>query len=94
MSDMEQWKQRNRGRESHWLQDKNGNPPGILQNEIVDPIPDLFKTMIKMLVTWNVLPPTSVPDSCTINIHNKGDYIPPHIEHQDFVRPFLYCVVS
>ncbi|KAE8695132.1 2-oxoglutarate and Fe(II)-dependent oxygenase superfamily protein isoform 2 [Hibiscus syriacus] len=25
--------------------DKNGNPPGILQNELVDPIPDLFKVV-------------------------------------------------
>ncbi|EPS59397.1 hypothetical protein M569_15411, partial [Genlisea aurea] len=72
--------------------DKKGNPPGILQDEMVDPLPDLFKTMIKRLVKWRVLPPSCVPDSCIVNIYEEGDCIPPHIDSHDFVRPF--CTVS
>ncbi|KAH0455350.1 hypothetical protein IEQ34_015382 [Dendrobium chrysotoxum] len=31
--------------------EKNGIPPSILRNAIVDPIPNLFKIMIKRLIT-------------------------------------------
>ncbi|KAK8685767.1 hypothetical protein V6N13_124801 [Hibiscus sabdariffa] len=76
----------------NYAMDKGGNPPGILQNELVDPIPDLFKVIIRRLVRWHVLPPTCVPDSCIVNIYEEGDCIPPHIDNHDFVRPF--CTVS
>ncbi|XP_061999422.1 RNA demethylase ALKBH9B isoform X1 [Rosa rugosa] len=72
--------------------DKNGNPPGILQDEMVDPLPSLFKVIIRRLVRWHVLPPTCIPDSCIVNIYEEGDCIPPHIDNHDFVRPF--CTVS
>ncbi|CAK7334289.1 unnamed protein product [Dovyalis caffra] len=76
----------------NYATDKNGNPPGILQDEMVDPIPDLFKVIIRRLVRWHVIPPTCVPDSCIVNIYEEGDCIPPHIDSHDFVRPF--CTVS
>ncbi|KAL6993443.1 RNA demethylase alkbh9b [Sarracenia purpurea var. burkii] len=76
----------------NYAQDKNGNPPGILQTEMVDPIPHLFKVIIRRLVSWQVLPPSCVPDSCIVNIYEEGDCIPPHIDNHDFVRPF--CTVS
>ncbi|XP_027330749.1 RNA demethylase ALKBH9B-like isoform X2 [Abrus precatorius] len=72
--------------------DRDGNPPGILQNAMVDPIPHLFKVIIRRLIKWHVLPPTCVPDSCIVNIYEEGDCIPPHIDNHDFVRPF--CTVS
>ncbi|KAH7867297.1 hypothetical protein Vadar_031576 [Vaccinium darrowii] len=72
--------------------DRNGNPPGIVRDEDVDPLPPLFKQMIKRMVRWHVLPPTCVPNSCIVNIYEAGDCIPPHIDHHDFVRPF--CTVS
>ncbi|XP_008779445.2 RNA demethylase ALKBH9B-like [Phoenix dactylifera] len=72
--------------------DNYGNPPGIIQDEEVDPMPPLLKTMIKRMVAWHVLPPTCVPDSCIVNIYDKDDCIPPHIDHHDFLRPF--CTVS
>ncbi|PIA47335.1 hypothetical protein AQUCO_01400182v1 [Aquilegia coerulea] len=71
---------------------KDGSPPGILRNKPVDPLPHLFKVMIRRLVAWHVLPPTCVPDSCIVNIYDEGDCIPPHIDHHDFLRPF--CTVS
>ncbi|KAJ7539713.1 hypothetical protein O6H91_11G106200 [Diphasiastrum complanatum] len=72
--------------------DKAGNPPGIVRDETVDPLPKLLKATIKRLVRWHVLPPSCVPDSCIINIYDEGDCIPPHIDHHDFVRPF--CTLS
>ncbi|GAB4848479.1 RNA demethylase alkbh9b [Ancistrocladus abbreviatus] len=76
----------------NYATDKNGNPPGILQNEVVDPVPPLFKVIIRRLVRWHVLPPSCVPDSCIVNIYEEGDCIPPHIDNHDFVRPF--CTIS
>ncbi|XP_073041217.1 RNA demethylase ALKBH9B-like [Primulina eburnea] len=76
----------------NYAYDKVGNPPGILKNESVDPLPHLFKVMIKRLVRWHVMPPSCVPDSCIVNIYEEGDCIPPHIDNHDFVRPF--CTVS
>lgn len=70
------------------LQDRFGNPPGIMRDEEVDPLPHLFKKMIKRMVKWHVLPPTCIPDSCIVNIYEEGDCIPPHIDHHDFIRPF------
>eukprot|EP00267_Zea_mays_P018919 NP_001333995.1 uncharacterized LOC103638106 [Zea mays] len=76
----------------NYATDKKGNPPGIIRTIVSDPMPDLFKTMIKRLVRWQVLPATCVPDSCIVNIYEPGDCIPPHIDSHDFVRPF--CTVS
>ncbi|CAH8254984.1 unnamed protein product [Arabidopsis lyrata] len=71
---------------------KAGNPAGILKHETVDPLPHLFKVIIRRLVKWHVLPPTCVPDCCVVNIYDEGDCIPPHIDNHDFLRPF--CTVS
>ncbi|XP_062144180.1 RNA demethylase ALKBH9B [Alnus glutinosa] len=76
----------------NYATDKKGNPPGILHDETVDPMPNLFKVIIRRLVRWHVLPPSCVPDSCIVNIYEEGDCIPPHIDNHDFVRPF--CTVS
>ncbi|XP_059654779.1 RNA demethylase ALKBH9B-like [Cornus florida] len=72
--------------------DKNGNPPGIIRDEEVDPMPPLFKQMIKRLVRWHVLHPAFVPNSCIVNMYDEGICIPPHIDHHDFLRPF--CTIS
>lgn len=72
--------------------DKYGNPPGIIRDEEVDPLPPLFIQMIKKMVRWHVLPPTCIPNSCIVNIYEADDCIPPHIDHHDFLRPF--CTVS
>ncbi|OAY75085.1 RNA demethylase ALKBH5 [Ananas comosus] len=76
----------------NYAKDNNGNLPGIMRDEEVDPMPPILKTMIKRMVAWHVLPPTCVPNSCIINIYDEDDCIPPHIDHHDFVRPF--CTVS
>ncbi|XP_021755394.1 RNA demethylase ALKBH5-like, partial [Chenopodium quinoa] len=76
----------------NYATDKNGNPPGILKRGEVDPLPSLFKVIIKRLIRWHVLPPSCIPDSCIVNIYEEGDCIPPHIDNHDFVRPF--CTIS
>ncbi|KAG8090754.1 hypothetical protein GUJ93_ZPchr0011g28000 [Zizania palustris] len=76
----------------NYATDKKGNPPGIIRTITSDPMPGLFKVMIKRLVRWNVLPTTCIPDSCIVNIYDPGDCIPPHIDSHDFLRPF--CTVS
>ncbi|XP_010446824.1 PREDICTED: uncharacterized protein LOC104729570 [Camelina sativa] len=76
----------------NYITDRQGNPPGILKRGAVDPMPSLFKVMIKRLIAWHVLPPTCVPDSCIVNIYYEDDCIPPHIDNHDFLRPF--CTVS
>ncbi|XP_057522332.1 RNA demethylase ALKBH9B-like [Amaranthus tricolor] len=76
----------------NYAADKDGNPPGIIRDEEVDPMPSIFKEMITRMVKWHVLPPTCVPNSCIVNIYDEGDCIPPHIDHHDFLRPF--CTVS
>ncbi|ONK80162.1 uncharacterized protein A4U43_C01F14550 [Asparagus officinalis] len=72
----------------NYATDKDGNPPGILRNVVADPIPSLFKVIIRRLVRWHVLPTSCIPDSCIVNIYEPGDCIPPHIDSHDFVRPF------
>ncbi|PON65481.1 Alpha-ketoglutarate-dependent dioxygenase AlkB-like [Parasponia andersonii] len=76
----------------NYSKDKDGNPPGIIRNAEVEPLPPMFKQMIKRLVRWHVLPATCIPDSCIVNIYDEGDCIPPHIDHHDFARPF--CTIS
>ncbi|KAK9713246.1 hypothetical protein RND81_06G014400 [Saponaria officinalis] len=76
----------------NYATDKKGNPPGILRRDEVDPLPSMFKVIIKRLIRWGVLPPSCVPDSCIVNIYDEGDCIPPHIDNHDFVRPF--CTIS
>ncbi|KFK40171.1 hypothetical protein AALP_AA3G339700 [Arabis alpina] len=76
----------------NYVTDRDGNPPGILKREEVDPLPSLFKVIIRKLIKWHVLPPTCVPDSCIVNIYDEGDCIPPHIDNHEFLRPF--CTIS
>ncbi|KAI3771292.1 hypothetical protein L6452_02453 [Arctium lappa] len=63
-----------------------------LETKKFDPLPPIFKQMIKRMVRWHVLPPTCAPSSCIVNIYEEGDRIPPHIDHHDFFRPF--CTIS
>lgn len=72
----------------NYAMDRYGNPPGILRNVVSDPIPHLFKMVIRRLIRWHVLPTSCIPDSCIVNIYEPGDCIPPHIDSHDFVRPF------
>lgn len=79
----------------NYATDKARNPPGIIRDAAhgaVDPLPPLLSAMVRRLVLWRVLPPSCVPDSCIVNIYDKDDCIPPHVDSRDFLRPF--CTAS
>jgi mRNA N6-methyladenine demethylase len=69
-------------------QDKEENLPGIMRDVKVDLIPPLLKDTVQHLVNWNILLKTCLPGSCIINIYNKGDCVPPHVDHHDILHPF------
>ncbi|XP_020590026.1 RNA demethylase ALKBH5-like [Phalaenopsis equestris] len=72
----------------NFTEDKQGNPTEILRYDEMDPKPYAIKRMVKWLIRWSILPPVCIPNSCIINIYEKGSCIPPHIDHHGFVRPF------
>ncbi|XP_020599241.1 RNA demethylase ALKBH5-like, partial [Phalaenopsis equestris] len=76
----------------NFIEDRHGNPLGILRYDEVDPMPYVIKRMVKRSIQWSILPPDCIPNNYIINIYDEGSCIPPHIEHHDFVRPF--CTVS
>ncbi|CAL8463859.1 g3394 [Coccomyxa elongata] len=70
----------------------NQRPPGIIAEEVVEPMPPLLMALVHRLVRWGVLPRAKAPDTAIINIYDVDDCIPPHIDHHDFTRPF--CTIS
>ncbi|KAM0885347.1 hypothetical protein ACQ4PT_030425 [Festuca glaucescens] len=76
----------------NYATDRDGNPPGIVRDSAVDPLPPLLAAMVRRLVLWRVLPRACVPDSCIVNVYDVGDCIPPHVDSHDFLRPF--CTAS
>ncbi|ERM98863.1 hypothetical protein AMTR_s00220p00028550 [Amborella trichopoda] len=75
-----------------YFKNKYGTSQGIIRDEDAEPIPHLFKVIIKRLIGWHVLPPTCIPNSCVVDIYDEGDFMPPLIDHHDFVRPL--CTLS
>jgi hypothetical protein len=57
-------------------------------SDISEPIPACLQVIIDRLVAWHLIPPSKVPDSCSIHILDEGDYLPPHIDHSHVERPF------
>uniref|UniRef100_A0ACD5T771 Uncharacterized protein n=1 Tax=Avena sativa TaxID=4498 RepID=A0ACD5T771_AVESA len=76
----------------NYATDRDGNPPGIVRDSAVDPLPPLLAAMVRRLVLWRVLPRACVPDSCIVNVYDVDDCIPPHVDSHDFLRPF--CTAS
>jgi alkylated DNA repair protein alkB family protein 5 len=57
---------------------------------VVEPLPPILVALAKRLVRWGVLPKGKEPDMAIINIYEVDDCMPPHVEHQDFDRPFAF----
>ncbi|BDA48977.1 probable RNA demethylase ALKBH5 at C-terminar half [Coccomyxa sp. Obi] len=76
----------------NYATDSNQRPPGIIAEEVVEPMPPLLMALVHRLVRWGVLPRAKAPDTAIINIYDVDDCIPPHIDHHDFTRPF--CTIS
>jgi len=47
-----------------------------------------LEALVDRLVSVGALPASVRPDTCIVNVYNKGDNIPPHIDHTDYPRPF------
>ena len=45
--------------------------------------------MVARLEARGVVAAADRPDSCIVNVYERGDCIPPHIDHRDFARPFV-----
>lgn len=52
-------------------------------------MPPILDALVRRLVRWGVVPALIAPDSAIVNIYDVDDCIPPHIDHHDFVRPFV-----
>lgn len=54
---------------------------------IVPPFPAILERLVDHLMNNNLLPADVRPDSCIINQYDKGDCIPPHVDHSSYYRP-------
>ncbi|PSC76333.1 RNA demethylase ALKBH5 [Micractinium conductrix] len=76
----------------NYARDQLGRDPGIIPDEVVEPMPLLLRALCRRLTRWGLLPAAKEPNSAIINIYEAGDCIPPHVDHFDFIRPF--CTLS
>ena len=58
----------------------------------VEPMPLELSALAEQLCTAGVVPPSWKFDSAIINFYERGDCIPPHVDHEHYPRPF--CAVS
>mmetsp|Transcript_16386 Transcript_16386/g.28018 ORF Transcript_16386/g.28018 Transcript_16386/m.28018 type:complete len:396 (-) Transcript_16386:137-1324(-) len=65
--------------------DFNRARPG--KRGLVPPFPPILNKLVDHLISNNYLPSDVRPDSCIINQYDKGDCIPPHVDHQSYFRP-------
>lgn len=54
---------------------------------IVPPFPPILEQLVDHLMNNKLLPADTRPDSCIINQYDKGDCIPPHVDHPSYYRP-------
>lgn len=62
------------------------------QGGSVEPMPQVFQSLIDRLVRWHVLPANKRLDCCTINILEEGDHSAPHKHYPNLERYF--CCLS
>ena len=62
---------------------------GIIAEEVVEPLPDVLKSLVKRIINWGIVNPNICPDTAIVNFYDTDDCIPPHVDHKDFVRPFV-----
>lgn len=55
----------------------------------MEAMPPELEALSDRLVRWGIVPRAIRPNSAIINVYEPGDCIPPHIDHHDFVRPFV-----
>ena len=65
--------------------DFNRARPG--KRGLVPSFPPILERLVDHLVNNNYLPSEVRPDSCIINRYDRGDCIPPHVDHSSYYRP-------
>lgn len=58
----------------------------------VAPLPPLLLHLVDLLVARGVFSESQRPDACTVNVYAPHNWLPPHIDSENFDRPF--CTVS
>ncbi|KAK3247971.1 hypothetical protein CYMTET_42545 [Cymbomonas tetramitiformis] len=54
----------------------------------ITPIPPLIQHLIDRLTSCGVFPPHQQPDTCTINVYQRENWLPPHLDNPAFDHPF------
>ncbi len=55
----------------------------------MEPLPKVLKSLVRRIMHWGIVNPDIEPDTAIVNFYDTDDCIPPHIDHEDFVRPFV-----
>ena len=55
----------------------------------MEPLPNVLKSLVRRIMHWGIVNPDIEPDTAIVNFYDTDDCIPPHIDHEDFVRPFV-----
>jgi len=64
-------------------------PNGIKPEREVASMPVCLTNVLERMYEKGLFSDDQRPDSATIDIFNQGDCMPPHSEHQDFLRPIF-----
>ena len=58
-------------------------------------LPPILRKAVASMASAGVFPsPEQLPDACTINVYAEGNYLPPHVDSDDFARPFATLSLS
>ena len=63
-----------------------------VDNAQVEPMPDLFERLLGVFESTGILSAEERPDTCCVNVYEKGSWLPPHVDSEAFDRPF--CTLS
>ena len=65
----------------------------VYDHEIeVEDMPEDLTKVAKTLFEIGAFTETTMSESCTVNVYEKGQWLPPHLDNPNFCRPF--CTVS
>ncbi len=56
------------------------NSNRVYENEPVADLPPILEEAIDKLVNERIFTPQQRPDTCTINVYSKGNWLPPHVD--------------
>jgi alkylated DNA repair dioxygenase AlkB len=60
-----------------------------VSNATVDELPEPLVHLLDELQESGVFTAAQRPDSCCINVYERGTWLPPHVDSEAFDRPFF-----